>query len=817
MNKPTPTSNDQLLNSLLGEMAGGQPEKDGFDILSYVQVVLKHKWGILSLALLVALLSTIYVSTLVPLYQAETSLLFDPPSANNYGTVRDQTAMDVYSSYSRNFRLFKAQQEIMRSRKFAADMVDRYELWSHPYFVAQADASAVEPAWKTKVRKWLPTWALDLKQWVPEWLLELTRPEFLRPPQLSDEQLKARYRDAAMAAVQEGLTIHADEEIMLIKLGFVSRDPEFAADMANKLADYYIRHDLESRMEAFAEATSWLTERTAELRENVILSDQQLQQFRERENLVSLEGGSILGREAEDVFQRLTEARQKTLSLSLAQDRLNSSSNSLSRLAGSPELIKYPSVTEALGAVLDAEKNMDQLARVYGPKHPKMVEARSGYDRLKEKLESEQALVKLGVSADLAAARAEVERLSAKFDQLKEQVQETDKKKFQLQALERNQQTDQELYDLFVTRFKELNIGSDVSSPNAQIIDDAQVPAAPYWPDKPRLVMIYTLVALFFGVALAFLREYLDKTIKSPEEVEEKLGVPLLGGLAQLDIDRDSESAAERMFIDKNTSLFAESIRTIRTGIMLSGLDEPHKILAITSTVPGEGKTTVSMNIACALGQLGKVLLIDADMRRAALGPHFGFARNTPGLADVAAGIKQLDECIHHFDEGNIDLLPAGTIPPNPQELLSSTRFEEILREVSGRYDRIVIDTAPTHMVSDPMLVARWASALIYVVRAETTYYQLAREHLRALEKVGKPILGIVLNGVSEHRTSHRHYRRYSKKGYGYGGYGNYGAHPYGGYTDADDTQAPGKQEARGAKGRWPWSGSNATTAGGED
>ncbi len=802
MNTRPSISNDQLLNSLLGEMAGGQAEKSGFDVLAYLQVVLKYKWGIISLALLVALLSTIYVSTLVPLYKAETSLLFDPPSASNYGTVRDQTAMDVYSSYSRNFRLFKAQQEIMRSRMFAADLVDRYELWGHPYFVAQADASAIEPGWKTEVRKWLPVWALDLKQWVPEWLLELTRPEFLRPPQLSDAQLKARYRDAAMAAVQEGLTIFADEEIMLIKLGFISRDPAFAADMANKLADYYIRHDLESRMESFAEATSWLTERTAELRENVILSDQQLQQFREQENLMSLDGGSILGREAEDVFQRLTEARQKTQALSLAHDRLNSSSNSLSRLAGSPELIKYPSVTEALGAVIDAEKNRDQLARVYGPKHPKMVEARSGYDRLKDKLASEQALVKLGVSADLAAARAEVARLSAKFDLLKGEVQETDKKQFQLEALQRNQQTDQELYDLFVTRFKELNIGSDVSSPNARIIDDAQIPGAAYWPDKPRLVMIYTIVALFLGVGLAFLREYLDKTIRSPEEVEEKLGVPLLGALEQLDIADDKESSAERMFIDRNKSLFAESIRTIRTGIMLSGLDDPHKILAITSTVPGEGKTTVSMNIACALGQLGKVLLIDADMRRAALGPHFGFARNTPGLADVAAGIKQLDECIHHFEEGNIDLLPAGTIPPNPQELLSSTRFEDILREVSGKYDRIVIDTAPTHLVSDPMLVARWASALIYVVRAETTYYQLAREQLRALEKVGKPILGVVLNGVSEQRTSYTRYRSYGKRGYGYGSYDNYGLHPYAGYVEADDRKM--------SKRRWPWSGKTA-------
>ena len=741
-------------------------------------MVLKYKWGILAFTALVTLLSTIYVSTLVPLYRAEATLLFDPPSGNNYGTVRDQSAMDTYNSYYRNFQLFKAQQEIMRSRKFASDLVDKTELWNHPHFKALPGYEGVEPGWKVTVKKWLPGWVLDMKRWAPAWALELARNDPQTWASMNDEELKERYRGAAIDSLMGGLSIETDEEIMLIRLGFVAGDPVFAADMANRLAEYYIQHDMDMRMEAFSQATTWLTERTLELRENVLKSNLELQAFREQENMVNLEGGgSILEREIEDVFQRLTEARKKAQSLSQVSNRLNNATNSLSQqLAGSPELIKYPSVVEALNAALELEKVIDDLARVYGPKHPKMVDANNRYDRLREKLASEKNLVQVGVDADLAAAQAEVKALSTEFDELKGRLRATDKKQFQLQALERNQQADKELYDLFITRFKELSIGSDVSSANAQIIDNALVPSAPYWPNKTRLITLCSVVALFLAIALAFLREYLDKTIKSPEEVEEKLGVPLLGSLAQLDTRGDKDLLPELIFIDKNKSLFAESIRTIRTGIMLSGLDNPHKIIAVTSTVPGEGKTTVSMNIACALGQLEKVLLIDADMRRAALGPHFGFARNTVGLADAAAGIKPLDECIHHFSRGNIDILPAGSIPPNPQELLSSTRFEKILAEVATRYDRIVIDTAPTHLVSDPMLVARWASALVYVLRAEATYHQLASTQLRALEKVGKPVLGVVLNGVSEQGASHMRYRRYGGpyggKGYGYSDYG---------------------------------------------
>lgn len=797
-------SNEQLLNSLLGELGGGQAEASGLDLQAYLQVVLKYKWGILALTATVALLSTIYVSTLVPLYRAEATLLFDPPSGTNYGTVRDQTAMDAYNSYYRNSQLFKAQQEIMRSRKFATDLVDKTRLWNHDYFKARPGYAGVEPAWKANLKKWLPGWVLEVKRWAPDWALELARNE----PEawnLSAEELKERYRGAAVDAVMTGMSIETDDEIMLIRLGFVSGDPEFAADMANRLADYYIQHDLDMRMEAFSQATAWLTERTFELRENVMQSDLELQAFRERENIVNMEGGtSVLERELEDVFQRLAESRKKTQSLGLVIQRLNSASSSPGQLSGSPELIKYPSVVEALNASVELEKVIDDLSRVYGPKHPKMIEAVNRYERLREKLAAEKMLVQVGVEAELAAAQAEVQALSAEFDQLKHKARETDKKQFQLQSLERNQQADKELYDLFITRFKELSIGSDVSSANARIIDNALVPSAPYWPDKSRLVLLYSAVALFLGVGLAFLREYLDKTIKSPEEVEEKLTVPLLGSLALLDRPGDRGAVPERMFIDRNKSLFAESIRTIRTGIMLSGLDNPYQIIAITSTVPGEGKTTISMNIACALGQLERVLLIDADMRRAALGPHFGFPRNTVGLADVAAGIKPLDECIHHFEEGNIDILPAGTIPPNPQELLSSTRFEEILRAVSGKYDRIVIDTAPTHLVSDPMLVARWASALIYVMRAETTDYHLANTQLRGLERVGKPILGVVLNGVSENRTSYRRYTGYG----GRHGRKSYGDYAYSGSGGADfshpqvrfEDEHAGKTRVRGAR-----------------
>ena len=297
------------------------------------------------------------------------------------------------------------------------------------------------------------------------------------------------------------------------------------------------------------------------------------------------------------------------------------------------------------------------------------------------------------------------------------------------------------------------------------------MPAAPYYPNKGRVIAIFVVAAIILGVLLAFLLEYLNNTIKSSEEVEEKLDIPLLGSLHLLASKKSrEEERPEQMFVEQPKSLFAEAIRTIRTGVMLSAVDSEMKIVTVTSTLPGEGKTTVSINLAIALGHLEKVLLIDADMRRATLGPHFGFPSETPGLSELVAGTHGAAECIQAHPDGNIDILPAGIIPPNPQELLSSNRFKDVLNKLSEQYDRIVIDTPPTQLVSDPLLVANIASGVVYVVRAEQTPWQLARDGVRKIRQLGVPVIGGVLNQMNFRAGRYGHYGKYGK----YARYDNY-------------------------------------------
>jgi capsular exopolysaccharide synthesis family protein len=223
------------------------------------------------------------------------------------------------------------------------------------------------------------------------------------------------------------------------------------------------------------------------------------------------------------------------------------------------------------------------------------------------------------------------------------------------------------------------------------------------------------------------------------------------------------------MFLEKQTSQFAESVRTIRTGIMLSNLDTPRKVLVVTSSVVGEGKTTFAINQALALGQMEKTLLIDADMRRPSIASVFGLTDKTPGLSELVAGTKQLAECIHPIMDGNIDCIHSGLIPPNPLELLSSRRFKELLTQLEKHYGYIVIDSAPTLAVSDAIVLATAASAIVYVVKADVTSYQMVKEGLKRLYQVNAPVLGIVLNQINTRKLSHYYsnkYGYYNKPGY---------------------------------------------------
>jgi len=392
--------------------------------------------------------------------------------------------------------------------------------------------------------------------------------------------------------------------------------------------------------------------------------------------------------------------------------------------------------------VVEAQFKVSEISKRYGPKHPATIQA----------------------ELDLSEATKSLDR--AKSDALVLSKQE-----FRFQELQREVQTNRNLYDTFFARIKQANDSLELDTANARVIDTAVVPSIPAKPRKTLIIILAFVLSLMFSAVLAFLLDYLDSTFKSAEDVEDKLGVSMLG-MVPLIAKKKKENTSPIYFLDSNQSGYAEAMRTVRTSVVLSGIDKPLKKVMLTSSVPSEGKSTSSINLAVALAQMEKVLLIDADMRKPTIAKVLSLPPNSPGLSNVVAGTSSLEDCILHMEDANIDVLTAGLVPPNPLELLSSKKFADLLESLSKVYDRIIIDTPPTLLVSDSLVMSKVVDAVLYVIRSDTTAHHTARSGINRLLAAKAPVIGVILNKVNMKKAA-RYYGTYS----GYYAYGDvYGA-----------------------------------------
>jgi capsular exopolysaccharide synthesis family protein len=571
-----------------------------------------------------------------------------------------------------------------------------------------------------------------------------------------------------------GLTVVPVRNSQLIRISFESGDSELSAKVPNALADLYIEADLEARMTMNQKANSWLTDQSAELRKKLHEAEQALQQFREREKIIDTKGLSQSGatKQLEELQKALNEARMKRAEAEIIYNQVAAvQGKSQESVEALPAIQKNPLVVQSKAQEAEAEKRLNEASRRYGAEHPRLIAADAELKTARENLRKQIASVAQGVTREFEVAKANEAMADRNFNAARNDIQNLNRKEFQLATLEREVATSRQFYDMFAQRFKETNLSGEMQSAIARVIDPA-MPGGATGPNRQRNVVVAVVIALLLGAGLALLIERLNNTLKTSHDVEQKLGVPVLGVLQITKVKRGQQ--LERVFLEDPQTSFSESIRTIRSGVMLSSLDSPRKIVVITSSIPEEGKTTVAINLAFALGQVKKTLLIDADMRRPRIGKVLGGKANASllGLSQLVSGEAPLEKCIYPVNETNLHVLPAGRVPPNPLELLSSHRFAEAIDQLSKLFDVILIDSPPTQLVSDALVLSNIATEVVYVVKADDTPYPLARVGIKRLRRVNAPIVGVVLNQLDVEKAD-RYYGEYS--GYGSRYYGKYG------------------------------------------
>jgi succinoglycan biosynthesis transport protein ExoP len=716
------------------------------DLGHYWSVVRRQFKKIIALSSVATLISILVVLSLTPKYSATSTLLIEA-SENKVLSIEE-----VYGLSGNGSEYFLTQFEILKSRDMALRVVEKLNLVNsaefNPYHASNKKSFSI----KANI--------LAMINGEPE------------PP--TEKRILASTIDNFWLAV----AIEPVRKTQLVKISVESEDAKFAPIAANAVANAYIESQLEAKSGLTEQAADWLGARLGGLKEKLNISEHKLQEFREKNNLIDVKGVATLAtKELDQVAGRLVSVRIELLDFKTRYNQLQSlkdmSYNSLSSL---PFILNNELVVRLKESESTVDLKVSELSDRYGAKHPKMMAAHSDLKSVRVSLLTQMALIAEGIENDYSAAKSKEKSLVAALDETKARMLSINRTEFELSDYVRNVRANRALYETFFKRINETAATSTLRTANARIVDAAIVPNEAFKPKKKLIVMLVLVISLMMGVALAFLLDALDSTIKHADDVDYKLNASMLGLLPLLPASKNKESkdkkskdknAAEnshvRAFLHGDHAGFKESVRTLRTSITLASLEKPIQTMLFTSSIPGEGKTTTSVNLACAYGQMEKVLLIDADMRRPTVAKQLRLPQGSRGLSNAVAYPEMLDDSIHTVEDLDIDVMPAGAIPPNPLELLSSKNFSDILETLKTRYTKIIIDSAPMQAVSDALYLSTLTDGIVYVIKADATGDKLVKKGLSRLDDANARVLGVVLNQVDVEKEA-----RYGST---YGGY----------------------------------------------
>ena len=410
--------------------------------------------------------------------------------------------------------------------------------------------------------------------------------------------------------------------------------------------------------------------------------------------------------------------------------------------------------------VVLARQKVAELGKTFGPQHPRMLAADSDLRSANSALSAQMSKIIETVELRYNAALAEETSLQQRIDDTRARFYDRNEQSDKYFELKSEVESAQRLFDLFFERTKETTETLDLQSAHARILSQAEDPLEPSKPKKAVLFLLAGLGSLLLAVLYYILRELFNTGIRDGEDVHERIGLPLLGSLpiikknAIRPVVLNSMEEAER---SKDGAIFKEAVNTVRTGMMLDRVDQPHKIIMVTSTVAGEGKSTIAGHLAYSYSNVGRTLLIDCDLRTRGVSNMFGVTKSDMGLRELLSAEALLDQCVIGIDN-NLDLLCANFTPLNPLKLISSPRFQSHIQEAAKNYSYVILDAPPVLPVSDPLVLSGYADAVIYAIRARSTPYQHISRSLQSLQRVDAPMVGVVLNQLEMGSSYYSYY-----------------------------------------------------------
>jgi polysaccharide biosynthesis transport protein len=564
---------------------------------------------------------------------------------------------------------------------------------------------------------------------------------------------------AAIGAFLGGVEIAPVKGTRLVEIVYSSPDPQYATLAANTLAREYVQQNLDLKLSNTTNTITWLTEELNKQREKVEGAERAMAEYREGQNAMSLDDGqNIVVARLNSLNDAVTKAKTSRLQKEAAYRQLGNLKGDSADADSFPLIAQNPTIQEIKQQLASLNSEKAKLSQRYGANHPAMETITRQIESASARLRSETAKVLESIANDYRAALAEERNLAGSLEDQKKQAVDLNRKSITYSILQREAESERQVYNALLQQEKELRVVSNSRANNVQVMDDAEVPGGPYTPNHGRDWLMAIVLGLALGVGLAYSVEYLDDTVKLPDDVTRRLKLPLLGLVPAV------AGGKLPVLTSPVPHDFGEAFRSLRTSLVFTNGSPGNRTIAVTSTQPLEGKTTTACNLAIALALGGaRVMLIDADMRRPGLHRTMELP-NEVGLSHILTGQARVREAVQRTSESNLFVMSAGHVPPNPSELLHSERMKQLIANLeAGPFDWIIMDTPPVLAVTDAVILAPYMSGLVFVIGAEMTRRAHAERAIQTIQG-GKPnIIGAVLNRVDLNRNKY-YYSRY----YGY-------------------------------------------------
>lgn len=721
-----------------------QNDNTEISLINFFHTLWLRKRLLMSVTFSLSILAILIIYQLVPRYTATTQLLIGINAAK---------VVDIEEVMSGNLKGDAAvigEMEVIKSRELAHKIIDSLHLEQYKEFNPELRT----PGFFAQFR---------LKNLLPETWKEAIGMVKI-DGRSAEEKEEARLTGLTNAFLGK-LKVSQVKRSQVINVAFESEDPKLAAKIANEVADKYIIGQLQAKFDATKKATDWLNDQLGELKQKVELSERAVEQYRKNHNLleVSKEVG-LSQQQMSEVNSQLIIARAQRAEAEAKYQQVEAIARSGRDIDSVAEVLNSSLISSLRQQESEVQRKYSEMLVEFGPRHPRMIQMQAELEDIQAKVRSEVKKVAAGLRNSMDVARAREGSLSGSLKQMESKTSGSNQAEVELHALEREATANKALFETFLGRFKETASTQGIAQADARVISFAEIPLGASYPKKNLLLMSSAIGALLFAVLLVFLLEILNPGVRSPEQIQELFNMSTLGIVPKI---MDANILPHEYLLTKPQSSLAEAVNTLRISLSLLNPDAEVKSLLVTSSVPGEGKSTLAVLIArhsaCA-GQ--RVVLIDTDLRRPTLGKMFNIKENALGLTDLLIHHDlSINDVLVDDAESGMKILTRGKAAfVNPVDLFASIRMKSIIDDLREQFDLLILDSAPIMAVPDTRILAGLVDKTIFVLNWDSTPKKVVYSALHLLSKDGHAnIAGIVLQKVN--------LQQYGRYGYGDSGY----------------------------------------------